>query len=181
METLSVSKRFADLNYRKPLTAQDVLFTIPYQKLWKLWFQNWERETHRLHGDFNGTCFYKGTISYKCTIWNYHSAEYECYSFIFIVPCIADKIYLIIVERDPTLISLFIILQVHSTCFGYQTHPSSGVHKTSTTASATGHMFVLLPPSRMASTGGCSYGFVYSWWWLWFAPETCRLNLQNNK
>ena len=35
----------------------------------------------------------------------------------------------------------FIILQVHSTCFGYQPHPSSGVYKTVTTASGTGHIF----------------------------------------
>jgi len=31
------------------------------------------------------------------------------------------------------------------------------------------------------STGGCSYSFVYSWWWVWLTPETCRVNLQNNK
>ena len=37
--------------------------------------------------------------------------------------------------------SLFIILQVHSTCFGHQPHPSSVVHKTVTTASGTGHTF----------------------------------------
>ena len=48
---------------------------------------------------------------------------------------------LIIVQRDVTQSSLFIILQVHSTCFGCQTHPSSGVHKTVTTASGTGHIF----------------------------------------
>jgi len=41
---------------------------------------------------------------------------------------------LIIVQRDATQSSLFIILQVRSTCFGCQTHPSSGVHKTVTTA-----------------------------------------------
>ena len=29
----------------------------------------------------------------------------------------------------------------HSTCFGCQTHPSSGLHKTVTTASGTGHIF----------------------------------------
>jgi len=46
---------------------------------------------------------------------------------------------LIIVQRDATQISLFFILQVHSTCFGSQPHPSSGVHKTVTTASGTGH------------------------------------------
>ena len=35
----------------------------------------------------------------------------------------------------------FIILQAYSTCFVYQPHPSSGVHKTVTTASGTGHIF----------------------------------------
>jgi len=44
---------------------------------------------------------------------------------------------LIIVQRDATQSSLFITLQVHSTCFGCQAHPSSGVHKTVTTASGT--------------------------------------------
>ena len=48
---------------------------------------------------------------------------------------------LIIVQRDATQSSLFIILQVHSTCFGCQPHPSPGVHKTVTTASSTGHIF----------------------------------------
>ena len=48
---------------------------------------------------------------------------------------------LIIVQRDVTQIRLFIILQVHSTCFGCQPHPSSGVHKTGTKGSGTGHIF----------------------------------------
>ena len=48
---------------------------------------------------------------------------------------------LIIVQRDATQSSLFVILQVHSTYFGYQPHPSSGVHRTLTTASSTGHIF----------------------------------------
>jgi len=34
---------------------------------------------------------------------------------------------------------------------------------------------------NMTSTGGCSYSFVYSWWWVWLTPETCRVNLHNNK
>ena len=46
-----------------------------------------------------------------------------------------------IVLRDATQSSLFIILQVHSTCFGCQPHPSSGVHKTLITASGNGHIF----------------------------------------
>jgi len=47
----------------------------------------------------------------------------------------------IIVQRDATQSSIFIILQVHSTCFGCQTQPSSWVHKTVTTASGTRHIF----------------------------------------
>ena len=56
---------------------------------------------------------------------------------------------LIIVQRDATQSSLFIILQVHSTCFGCQRHPSSGVHKTVNTASGTDHNFlcIYLPPT----------------------------------
>ena len=34
---------------------------------------------------------------------------------------------------------------------------------------------------NMTSTGGCSYSFVYSWWWVWLTPETCRVNMQNNR
>jgi len=48
---------------------------------------------------------------------------------------------LIIVQRVATQSSLFIILQVHSACFGCQSHPSLGVHKTVTTASGTDHIF----------------------------------------
>jgi len=35
------------------------------------------------------------------------------------------------------IIIIFIILQVHSKCFGCQPHPSSGVHKTVTRTSGT--------------------------------------------
>ena len=48
---------------------------------------------------------------------------------------------LLIVQPDATQSSLFIILQVHCTCFGCQPQPSSAVHKTVTTASSTGHIF----------------------------------------
>ena len=51
-----------------------------------------------------------------------------------------------IVQQDATQSSLFIILQVHCTCFGCQPHPLAGVHKTVTTASGT----VLLPPFNVA-------------------------------
>jgi len=44
---------------------------------------------------------------------------------------------LIIVQRDATQSSLFIIQQVRSTCFGCQPHPSSQVHKTAVTVLCT--------------------------------------------
>jgi len=47
---------------------------------------------------------------------------------------------ILITVRDATQSSLFIILQVHSICFGCQPHPSSGVHKTVPTASSIGHI-----------------------------------------
>jgi hypothetical protein len=99
---------------------------------------------------------------------------------------------LIIAQRDATESILFIILQVHSTCFRCQSHPSSGAHKTVTTASGTAAaslqsvrwpMATLGEVSctkNMTSTGGCSYSFVY-FWWVWLTPETCRINSQNNK
>ena len=75
----------------------------------------------------------------------------------------------IIVQRDATQSSLFIILQVYSTCSGCQPHLSSGVHKTVTTVSVTGHIFC-------AAIGGCGYSFVYSWWRVWLTPETSTVN-----
>jgi len=91
----------------------------------------------------------------------------------------------------------------YSACFGCQTHPSSRVHKTVTTASGSGHIFCAATSPQhgqiffcaatslqrwrevaaqhsMTSTGGCIYSFVYSWW-VWLTPETCRVNSQNNK
>ena len=78
------------------------------------------------------------------------------------------KHILIIVQRDATQSSLFIILQVHSTCFGCQPHPSSGVHKTVITASLQRGQSSLatleggICTKNMTSTGGCSYSVVYS-------------------
>jgi len=45
------------------------------------------------------------------------------------------------VQRAATIRSLyFILLQDHSTCFGYLSHPSSGVHETVVTATGTSHI-----------------------------------------
>ena len=130
--------------------------------------------------DFLYLCFFVGTV--QTFRWADSASKWRWRKFISTI--------LITVQRDATQISIFIILQVHSTCFGCQSHPSSGVHKTVTTASGTGHnfFFVQLLPSNVAkltwprwSTGGCSYSFVYPWWWVGLTPEACRLNLQNNK
>jgi len=65
---------------------------------------------------------------------------------------------LIIVQRHATQSSLFIILQVHSTCFGCQPHPLSGAHKTVTAASDTDHIYYAGTSfqAKLHSTGfGC--------------------------
>jgi len=103
---------------------------------------------------------------------------------------------LITVQRDATQSSLFIILQVHSTRFGCQPHPSYRVNKNCNhslrywSATSLQHSQPRAWPrwrevasckKKMTSTGGCSYSFVYSWWWVWLTPETRRVNLRNNK
>ena len=61
---------------------------------------------------------------------------------------------LIIVQRDATQSSLFIILQFHSSCFGCQLHPWSGVHKTITIASGTGHVLCAATSLQRGHVGG---------------------------
>jgi len=46
------------------------------------------------------------------------------------------------------------LLQNYSTCFGYPSHPSSGVHKTVTAASGTGHITYLRDNLRPTCVGG---------------------------
>jgi len=75
------------------------------------------------------------------------------------------------------------LLQNYSTCFGCPSHPSSGVHKTVTVASGTGHITYLcnnLPLTwhtphwrkfvsqirDMSCYRSCSYTFMCSWWWV---------------
>jgi len=75
------------------------------------------------------------------------------------------------------------LLQVYSTCFGGPSRPSSGVQKTVTAASGTGHsngattflQHGLIRPHwrkviAMTFTRGCGYSFLYSWWWVWWTP-----------
>ena len=85
------------------------------------------------------------------------------------------------------------LLQNHSTCFGCPSHPSSGVHKTVTAASGAGHSIWattflqrgqgLLTACEqehlllLTSCRGCSYSFMYSWWWVRGTPEACRVIL----
>ena len=86
------------------------------------------------------------------------------------------RLILIIVERDATQSGLFIILQLHSTCFGCQAHRSSGVHKTVTTASGTGHIFVQLPShqrgkSRLVTLERGSTRFLFFLKWIFSQPK----------
>jgi hypothetical protein len=75
------------------------------------------------------------------TLWNHLNLRTDSIVLIYSpqFSLNASIAILIIVQRDATQSSLFtsIILQVHSTCFGFQTHPSSAVHKTVTTVFGT--------------------------------------------
>ena len=96
----------------------------------------------------------------------------------------------------------------YSTCFGRPTRPSSGVHKTVVAASGTDHTIwgasflkrdkirtglgssrsqtnpylvtfeEACSPDSMICTRGCNYSFMYSWWWVRWTPETCRIIYQ---
>ena len=98
---------------------------------------------------------------------------------------------LIIVQRDATQSSLFIILHVHCTCFGCQPRPS-WVHKTVTRASGTAATSLqrgqawprwreaaaqkIWPVLEAVVTVLCIPDDGCGW-----HPKTCRVNLQNNK
>ena len=56
-------------------------------------------------------------------------------SVFYVHGSVHRKSIFINIQRDATICSLyFILLQYHSTCFGCLPHPSSGVHKTVSTA-----------------------------------------------
>ena len=57
------------------------------------------------------------------------------------------------INNCPTRCNTVYLLFCKFTCFGCQPHPPSGVHKTVTTTSGTGHIFVQLPPSNVAKVG----------------------------
>jgi len=88
-------------------------------------------------------------ILHSLVSWTYlKNARFEGFSVSLAIPkyrffkCLWFRASLIYINNCPTRCNTkqSIILQVHSTCFGCQTHPSS-VHKTVTTASGTGHIF----------------------------------------
>jgi len=70
----------------------------------------------------------------------------DCKTTFWSILCSRFRASLIYINNCPTRFntkqSIYypIILQVHSTCFGCQPHPSSGAHKTVTTASGTGQV-----------------------------------------
>ena len=90
----------------------------------------------------------------------------------------ASQVYIINVQRDATICSLyFILLQDHSTCFGCRPHSSSGVHETVVTANGTshttyaatslprgqlGHIGVRQLHDHMTCTSGSNYRCMYS-------------------
>ena len=86
------------------------------------------------------------------------------------------------------------LLLNYSACFRRPSHSSSGVYETVAAASGTDHTMwgasflkrdqissylvtfeEACSPDSMICTRGCSYSFIYSWWWVRWTPETCRV------
>ena len=77
-----------------------------------------------------------------------------------------------ITNRCSYMQSILFHCYVHSICFGCFTHPSSGVQYQAT-------LGVSSWDDTMVCASGCRYSFLklYSWWWVYKTPETCRVNL----
>ena len=135
----------------------------------------------------------KQTNKHTHTHTHTHAQRDNIYFFYYVHGSEHRKSISINVQRDVTIWSLyFILLQYHSTCFGCRPHPSSGVHKTVVTATGTSNMIVQLPHSNVAKLATLEWGsctiirpvpvavtsFIYSWWWVWTAPRTCRVIFQ---
>jgi len=94
-----------------------------------------------------------------CTVMDKRKKAEELIKF-YIYGSVHRWYILKIVQREATQSSLFIILQFHSNVakLGHVGGSSCTIH--------------------MTSTGGCSYSFVYSRWWVWLTRETCWVNLR---
>ena len=93
-------------------------------------FKSWHFGNHSYLAVFNGKFVNVLILAVAVLTWTW---TWTCHKTGLSV--------LIIVQRDATQRSLFIILQVHSTCYWCHPHPTSEVHKTVTSASGTGHIF----------------------------------------
>ena len=180
-------------------------------------------------------CLINGTIFGKRSYWTWN----VCFDFLYNCRCkpttyIYIYIYKIKVQLDATVCCLIYFTAESLYMFRVSQHPSSGVLKTLTAASGTGHnigtatslqhgqilatkklkqistscnhhnvmakrqTYILKNINSklekeswsdhvegkssctdiMTCTAGCGYSFQYSWWWVRWTPETCRVNLQ---
>ena len=86
---------------------------------------------------------------------------------------VSESYFMLIRSNKMQQYAVIYLLQNHCTCIGCPSHPSSGVNKFITEASGTGRC-----SDTMTCTRGCSNTFMYSWWWVRWTPETCRVILQ---
>jgi hypothetical protein len=115
--------------------------------------------------------------------------------FMFMVPCIANLYY-----NKPTRCSCLQSISFHCRV---TLHVSGAFHahhqeyiKLYLQPPVQAILSLQLPSSNMANlatleegscnnnmtcTRGCRYSLMFSWWWVWKAPETSRVTLQWNK
>jgi len=109
-------------------------------------------------------------------VWSLPNSRVILLNVFYVYGSVHRWSILIIFQRDATQSSLFIILQVRSSLT-----PHIFCAALPSNVAKLGHVGGKSCTKNMTSTGGCSYSFVYSWWWVWLTLETRRVNLQNNK
>ena len=75
----------------------------------------------------------------KSTGWFKYDRDYLCVNKPVTVPVIFEPPFILIRSNEMQQYAGIYLLQNHSTCFGCTSQPSSGIHKTVTAASGTGH------------------------------------------
>ena len=152
----------------------DITFSAESQPQWEAYWQSVTRRSER-------------NFLTKCRVLQNES---EFGITLLLILSRSDKRSNILVLIRSNKIEQYVgiyLLQNYCTCFGCPSYPSSGVHKTVTAASGTGHSIWATAflqrgqrpkatleegccSDTMTCTKSCSYSFMYSWWWVRWTP-----------
>ena len=130
-----------------------------------------QREAHTIISSHAEGTFKNSQENFGC-YRHYNRSQCTKEVLHYYVPgSVHHKSILINVQQDVTICSLyFILLRNHSTCFGCRPHPSSGVHKTVTTATSTSHILCAATSLQRGQVGHVGVRWLHRecdlYWWL---------------